>query len=227
MGVSKTAPGQEYGAKSEVARVVLIDDHELVRYALGRLISAQGDLEVVGQASSAGEARAILRDTKPDVVVLDLLLPEMSGKEFALELLEQDPTLSLLIVSGRVEPTEIQFLVEAGVKGYVSKTAPADEFVRAVRSIAQGQHYFSSEAASALAGAMRRNQGEPMNPLSLRQMLVLQHMARGRTTKEIAEDMCLSPKTVEKYRSEILRRLNCKNQVQAIEAARKRNLLDE
>ena len=207
---------------------MLIDDHELVRNALSRLLASQPDLEVVGQASTTEQATDLIRQVRPDVVILDLVLPgQQSGKEFAVQILEQDPTLAVLVVSSRLEPMEIQFLVEAGIRGYVPKTAPADEFVRAVRSVGRGQHHFSPEAASALAEAMRNNNSERLNPLSLRQTVVLQRMARGQTTKEIADALCLSPKTVEKYRGEVLRRLKCKNQVQAIEAARKLNLLDE
>src|ERR1022692_1710045 len=98
---------------------MLIDDHELVRTALGRLLAAQPDIEVVGQASTTEQAVDLIRQSRPDIVILDLLLPgHQSGKEFAVQLLESDPRLAVLVVSSRLEPLEIQFLVEAGIRGY-------------------------------------------------------------------------------------------------------------
>lgn len=206
-----------------MTRVLLVDDHELVRTALARYLASQGDIEIVGQAASAEEAWPMLSSGDPDVVTVDLGLPGVGGLEFALHVLERRPRQAILIVSSRSEPVEIQMLVEAGVRGYVSKVASGDELVLAVRSVARGQNYFCASSASALVAGVRRQEVE--SPLSSRQMLVLQQMARGRTTREIAEEMCLSPKTVEKYRGEILRRLKARNQVEALETARRMNIL--
>ena len=209
-----------------MARIVLVDDHQMVRSALNDLLSAQIDLEVVGQASTTEEASKILKAAQVDVIVLDLVLPNQGGKEYALHLLEYHPRLGVLIVSSRLEPAEVFSLVEAGIHGYVTKSSPADEFVRAVRTVALGQHYFSPDVASALAAAMRRG-SERASRLTPRQTAILERMARGLTTNDIARDLCLSPKTVEKYRSQILRRLECKNGVQAIQVARRQNLIEE
>ncbi len=206
-----------------MTRVLLVDDHELVRTALARFLASQGDIEIVGQACSAEEAWPLLEQGTPDVVTVDLGLPGVGGLEFSLQLLARRPEQAVLIVSSRLEPVELQMLVEAGVLGYVSKVASGDELVLAVRSVARGRNYFCAASASALVAGVRRH--EPESPLSSRQLLVLQQMARGRTTREIAEEMCLSPKTVEKYRGEILRRLKARNQVEALEAARKLNIL--
>lgn len=199
----------------------------MVRNALGKLLAANPDIEIVGGVADAEEGWELLRTHSADVVVSDLDLPGESGRQFALRVLEQDPAQGVIILSYRVEPSEVQFLVEAGVRGYVPKSAPAEELIQAVRAVAQGQHLFAPQAATALAESVRNRNGDKLNPLSLRQTLILQQMAKGKTTREIADEMCLSPKTVEKYRSEILRRLNCKNQVQALEMGRRLQLLQD
>lgn len=208
-------------------RLLLVDDHQLVRSALSKMLASVPDVQAVKQATSAEEATELLRQESFEVLVLDLDLPGLSGRELALKVLEQNPQQGVLILSYRVDPAEVQFLVEAGVRGYVPKSAPAEELVRAILSVAAGRCHLSPEAASALASSLRQSGGDKLNPLSVRQTVILQNMARGLTTKEIADQLCLSPKTVEKYRSEILRRLNSKNQVQALEAARRLNLLGE
>lgn len=205
----------------------MVDDHDMVRNALAKLLAANPDIEIVGGVDNAEKGWELLRTHPADVIVSDLDLPGESGRQFALKVLEQDPAQGVIILSYRVEPSEVQFLVEAGVRGYVPKSAPAEELIQAVRTVAQGQHHFAPQAATALAESVRNRNGDKLNPLSLRQTLILQQMAKGLTTREIADQMCLSPKTVEKYRSEILRRLNCKNQVQALEVGRRLQLLQD
>lgn len=208
-------------------RVLLLDDHDMVRNALAKLLAANTDIQIVAQVDTAEAAWESLRTQPVDVVVSDLDLPGESGRQLALRILENDPKQGVVILSYRVDPSEVQFLVEAGVRGYVPKSASAEELTLAVRSVAQGHEHFSPQAATALAASVRKRNGGRLNPLSLRQTLILQQMSRGLTTREIASEMCLSPKTIEKYRSEILRRLNCKNQVQALEVGRRLQLLDE
>jgi DNA-binding NarL/FixJ family response regulator len=174
----------------------------------------------------AETAWQVLRTQPAEVIVCDLDLPGESGRQLVLKILESQPGQGVVILSYRVEPSEVLFLVESGVRGYVPKSASSDELLRAIRDVASGQHYFASRAASALAEATRQRGTDRLNPLTLRQTLVLQHMALGVTTREIATKLCLSPKTVEKYRGEIFRRLNCKNQVQALDAARKLQILE-
>ncbi len=207
-------------------RVVLVDDHDMVRSALARVVDSQSDLEVVAQAANAEDAWEAMRSTAVDVVITDLDLPGESGRQLALKILEQHPNQAIVVLSYRVDPSEVHFLMESGVRVYVPKTASSEELLRAIREVAHGGHYFANQAASALAEATRNRGNGPPSPLSLRQLLILQHMSKGVTTREIASILCLSPKTVEKYRSEILRRLECKNQVQAIEVARRLQILD-
>lgn len=207
-------------------RLALVDDHEMVRSALARVFESQTDLSVIVQAASAEDALARLEKTAVDVVVTDLALPGMSGRDLALLLLERNPRMGIVVVTYRLVPSEIQMLLEAGVRGYVPKSCPTEELLQAVRQVGRGQTYLASEASHALAESLRVSGNRKANPLSIRQTLILQHMAKGQTTKEIANTLCLSAKTVEKYRTEIFRRLNCRNLVEALEAGRRLSLLD-
>ena len=206
-------------------RVMLLEDHLMVRNAFSRLINSQPDMEVVAEATTAEELWGTVRQARPDVVSIDLEVPGASGREVALRLLEELPDTALLICTCRSEPNEVQMLVESGVHGYISKSAGADEYLQALRVVARGHHHLSKEAAAALATAVRSREPGPENPLTSRQREVMLRIARGLTTREIADDMCLSPKTIEKYRSGILKRLDSKNLFQALETARRRNLI--
>lgn len=205
--------------------VALVDDHDMVRSALARVLASSGDISVVGEAERADVAWEVVLKHRPQVVVTDLDLPGESGTELSLRLLERNPDQGILVLTYRVEPREVQQLIEAGVRGYVPKSATSEELALAIRAVAQGRTHFSPTVAAALAQAVSNKSNQVANPLSSRQTLILQRMSRGLTTREIADELCLSPKTVEKYRSEIFRRLNCKNQVQALEAARRLQLL--
>ena len=127
----------------------------MVRNALAKLLAANPDIEIVGGVDNAEKGWELLRTHQADVIVSDLDLPGESGRQFALKVLEQDPAQGVIILSYRVEPSEVQFLVEAGVRGYVPKSAPAEELIQAVRAVAQGQHHFAPQAATALAESVR------------------------------------------------------------------------
>lgn len=207
-------------------RVFVLDDHGLVRSGLCALLEREPNTQVVGQAESFEELRRWLRDGgTPDVLTLDLEVPGEEGRAAVLEILRQRPDLQVLIVSHRVLSDELRQLVKAGIRGYVTKAAPAAELLMAVRAVSRGKSYFCSEAASALTNSLRNGEGEGV--LTERQLDVLTRVARGQTTSEVAEAMHLSPKTVEKYRSSILKRLEARNIVEAVEIARRRKLLPD
>ena len=208
-------------------RFYLVDDHTLVREALRDLIHAQPDFEVVGEAESVDVALQDMRKVQPDVLTLDLVMPGLTGREAVARIVEAFPTVAVVVVSQRVVPEEIHALCQAGVTGYVSKNSPAAELLRVLRSAARREVSLCPEATLALVRAVRTAGDRPGNPLSERQMQVLERLARGWTTRQVAEDMTLSPKTVEKYRGEILRVLNARNVVMALEKARRLNLIEE
>lgn len=207
------------------ARVFLVDDHSLVRGGFKRLLQSSSLLTVVGEADSLESALPQLEKSPADLITMDLMLPGLSGRDAVEKLLECQSKAKVLVVSARVESREVEQLMKLGILGYVSKAASAEEFLLAAETVARGQVYLSGAAASTLAEALRKDQQSEVT-LSRRQREVLNLIAAGQITREIAESLFLSPKTVEKYRSQILRKLDCRNQIEALEKARGLGLLE-
>ena len=149
-------------------------------------------------------------------------MPGMNGREAAVSILSSDEPPKVVVLSSEVCPETIQALVGLGVHGYVSKSAPTADVVRAIKMAAMGQNYFSPDVMTILI----QGQGQKPPALTLRQMEALTAAAKGMTTREIAEQLVVSPKTVEKYRGEIIARLDAKNLVEAIDKARRFKILD-
>lgn len=207
-------------------RLLLVDDHEMVRSAFSRLLGGQSDMEVAGEASTFEEGYTKWLQLKPDVIAYDLDLPGQEGSQGVLSMLRAPEPPKVVICSYRANPTEVQLLVQAGIRGYVTKTAPAEELVRAVRSVGQGQTYFCARALEALKEAKQMEADGGYSHLTPRQVEVLSYVAKGKSTKDVAKILGLSPKTVENYRSAILRRLDAKNLPHALTRARDLKLLD-
>lgn len=208
---------------SPMITVLLVDDHEVLRQGLARLLELEPDLQVAGQAGSGEEALELCARLQPTVVTLDLQLPGIGGVETAARLLDRRPDLGVAILSSLVRPEDVHMLVRSGVRGYLCKTAPSAEIVRAIRQLGMGGTYYDSHAAQALAALVRAD-GPP--DLSVRQLEVLLMSSRGLRTKEIADRLDVSVKTVEKHRTEIFQRLGVRNLVEALEAARKHQLIE-
>lgn len=205
--------------------VYLIDDHGLVRGGLGKILETSGRLQVLGGASSVEDAVPDLSAHPPDLVTLDLQLPGLSGVAAVETLRQVTPSSRILIISARLEASEVRQLVAAGVQGYLPKDVRAEELIRAAETILEGEAYFSARAASALVSVVRQGERQGDLWLSPRQLETLRLIEKGKKTNEIADILMLSPKTIEKYRGEILRRLDCRNQFEALEKARALNLL--
>ncbi len=198
-----------------------------MRGGLRRLIQAASRLEVVGEASHLEEALPQVVRLKPDVVSLDLMLPGISGTEAVRELLSAVPNLKILVVTARTEASEIQELLQLGVLGYVTKDASSESFLAALEKVSLGESYLGAEAVNSLARRFREKATQPEVVMPLRLLEVLKLIAQGKKTREIAEELFLSPKTIEKYRGQILRKLEASNQIQALQKARDLGLLQE
>jgi DNA-binding NarL/FixJ family response regulator len=208
-----------------VRSIYLIDDHGLVRGGLGKILETSGRLKVVGGANSVEEALPDLVEHQPALVTLDLQLPGLCGVQAVQAIRRATGASRILIISARLDSGEIRELVAAGVNGYIPKDVRAEELIRAAETILDGEVYFSSKAASALVSGVRDGVRQEEAGLSKRQIETLRLIEKGKKTNEIAEIMMLSPKTIEKYRGEILRRLDCRNQIEALEKARSLNIL--
>lgn len=193
-------------------RIVLADDHALFRAGLCRLIEAEDDMQVVGEAGTGREAVSLFRKLKPDVAVLDFAMPDIDGLEAAKQILSQDKNARILIITMYDnEEYAIRFL-QAGASGYIVKETSADVLPEALRRVAGGRVYMTPDLMEKLA--LRHHQshsGNPVSQLSDRELQVLTHLARGRTVNEISEDLNLSASTVKTYKTRIIEKLSLRN----------------
>ena len=195
-----------------MTRLLLVDDHPLLRKGLALTLNAEPDLDVVGQAASAEEALAAFGTLDPDVALIDISLPGMSGLELLKHLLALKPDLLTLVVSRHDEALYAERAVRAGAKGYVMKVEAADEIVQAVRHVLRGGIYMSEDLKDRLlfgaAVGRKAPMQSPLEVLSDRELEVFEMTGRGLPTREIAERLHLSVKTVESYRARIKTKLS-------------------
>ena len=196
-------------------RVVLVDDHVMIREGCRRVLESAGNIEIVGQGGSAEEALPMVRTLKPDVVLMDIHLPGASGLQATEHLTATQPASRVIVLTMIDELPMPQRLLEAGAWGYLTKNAPADELVKAVRLVSQGKHYLSTEIASKLALNNVRNAGRqsPLDLLTPRELEVTLRLARGESNKNIAGNLHISEKTVSTHKTRVLEKLGVVNVV--------------
>ena len=194
-------------------RVLLADDHSIVRAGLRSIIDETGEIKVVVEAADGREAIEEALAAKPDVAVIDLSMPGLDGMEVIARLQEQMPKLPILVLTMHEEEQYLVRTISAGARGYLTKRSAPEQLVRAIKKLHQGGRYLSQEAAELLA--MRVARGEtgqsPLDLLSNREVQVLRSLALGRTNREIAESYSISVKTVDTYRFRLLKKLNLRN----------------
>lgn len=195
-------------------RVLLVDDHPLVRDGLRARLSLAEGLETVGEAGNAAEALARLAETRPDLVLMDVGMKDVNGIELTRLLLERDPALRVLMLSMYDNPEYVQRALQAGACGYVLKDAPAAEILAAIDAVAAGGTFLSPGVSRRLF----RNQA-PRPVLSARESEILSALARGASSKQIALDLGLSVRTVETHRQNIKRKLEIDGQAELIKYA--------
>jgi len=208
-------------------RVMVVDDHTLVRVGLCRLLEAEEDIEIVGQTGSGHEAVQLSESTKPDVVVLDYSLPDLDGLETTRQIIALGNGARVLILTMYANEEYATRLIRAGASGFMIKGASADELLVAIRKVARKGVYVSPSIQEKMVTRIGQPQGEaPESLLSNREMQVLLRLARGSTTREVSEALSLSLSTVETYRSRILEKLNLRNNSDLTRFAIRRGLID-
>ncbi len=210
-------------------RVLLADDHAILRAGLRMLLAAEG-LEVVGEASDAEEALREVMRTSPDVVILDITMPGLSGLEACPRLKELSPGVKILVLTMHEDEGYLQRLLRAGADGFVLKRSAHTHLVEAVRAVAAGGTYVDPAVAGVLVSgylAPRRARQVPEETLSARELEVLKHVARGYTNRQIAEMLFLSVKTVETYRARAMEKLGLSTRAEVVRYALEKGLLDE
>ena len=194
-------------------RVLLADDHIIVRGGLRRILEESGDMEVVAEAAEGREALQQIHQIKPDVAVVDISMPGLDGLEVISQVRHYYPKLPILILTMHEEEQYVVLAIAAGANGYITKRSAPEQLVKAIRKVYAGGRYLSDTAAESLAQHMAggKRTASPLDMLSNREVQVLRHLALGRTVKEIAEAYNLSPNTVHTYRLRLLKKLNLRN----------------
>lgn len=198
-------------------RVLLIDDHKLVRTGIRKILEEASGIEVVGEADDGERGIELARQLSPDVVLLDVSMPGIGGLECTRRLLEHDPSTRVIVVTVHAQEPVPGKLLEAGAFGYLTKACAADEVVSAVRRVHDGERYLTAEIARALgSGAVggRRLTPTPFEMLSQREMQVMMMVTQGQTIQEISERLHLSPKTISTYRYRLFEKLGVGNDVE-------------
>lgn len=205
------------------ARILIVDDHAMVRMGLKELIENEPDLEVCALAESSSRAVEALQDVTPDLVIVDLSLPDRNGLELIKQLAARQSPPKMLVHSMHNEKLFAHRVLKAGAKGYVSKEADADEIIAAIRKVLSGGIYLREEISQHLlqitAGADPARQRTGIKGLSDRQLEVLELLGRAMTTREIADRLNLSVKTIETHRESIKEKLGLKNNNELIRRA--------
>jgi DNA-binding NarL/FixJ family response regulator len=188
-------------------RVVLVDDHELVRSGFRLILSGQPDIEVVGEAGNAEEGLRLIRSQKPEVALLDVHMPGMSGIELTERVRRADLPTQIIILTVVDDARFPRRLLQSGALGYLTKACPAEELLAAVRDVAQGKRYLDATIARAMALAALDGEASPLESLSSRELEVALMLARGIAVNEIAARLHLSPKTVSTYKQRLFEKL--------------------
>jgi DNA-binding NarL/FixJ family response regulator len=191
-------------------KVLLVDDHEIVRSGLRALIDGMADVQVVAEASNGRDAIELARRWQPDVALLDIAMPQLNGIDACARIVEECPDTHVVILSMHTSAAYVTAALRAGALGYVVKDAAVDELSEALHAAAQGRPYVSPLVSGHLVQELRRPQdasSTARGALSTRQREVLQLIAEGHSTREIGEQLHISPKTVETHRAELMRRL--------------------
>ncbi len=193
--------------------VLLVDDHTVVRQGLRALLKSEEDIEVIGEAENGRQAVMAARKTPPDVVVMDVAMPLLNGLEATRQILKLVPTAKVLVLTSYGDDECVEQLMQAGASGYLIKQTAANELLKAIREVQRGNAFFSPSIAKRLRDQCRVafTSGQPTKKggeLTLREAEVLQLIAEGFSNKQIAGELCISIKTVEKHRQQVMNKLN-------------------
>ncbi len=207
---------------TDATRVLVADDHDLFRVGLASALAAYEDIEVVAQASGGRMAVRLAAELRPDVILMDLRMPNLDGLEATGEILSANPSARVVVLTVAAGEADVAAAITAGASGYVIKDAPIDDVVAAVRAAVSGTAWLSPRAARAVLDRMRREHVETQpvsqpsgKELSPRELEVLKLIARGLDNNQIAAELCISPRTAKNHVSSILSKLGVTNRIQA------------
>ncbi|MEJ2669349.1 MAG: UvrY/SirA/GacA family response regulator transcription factor [Gammaproteobacteria bacterium] len=209
-------------------RVLLVDDHELVRTGISRMLGDMDGIKVIGQAESGEEAVRLSRELEPDVVLMDIKMPGIGGFEATRKITRQQPDVKVIIVTVCEEEPFPSKLMDAGAAGYITKGAPLEEVVRAIKTAKLGQRYISLDIAQHLA--LRRfdpESGSPFDQLSERELQIAMMIVNCHKVAEISDRLFLSPKTVNSYRYRLFEKLGIHSDVELVLLAVRHGMVNQ
>jgi two-component system, NarL family, response regulator DevR len=209
--------------------LLIVDDHEMVREGLKSMLDTEKDFEIVGDASNAEQALALIEQLHPDVVLLDVRLPGVSGIEVCRSVSQRFPETAVIILTTFTDENLVASCIQAGARGFIIKDIERLDLKRSIRAVARGEAAIDSKAAVAVLAQLRRTPPTPSEPLpeplSSQQLVILRLVAQGLSSREIAAQLYLSENTVKGYVQEILHRLGVKNRTEAVMVAVKQGWL--
>lgn len=211
---------------SKPLSILLADDHAVVRNGFRHILAAEWDMQVVGEASNGREAVDMAEQLKPDVVVMDVTMPELNGIEASRRIAKTSPRTRILALSMHKDAVYVREILRAGAHGYLLKDSSQSDFLSAVRAVAVGKGWLSPEVSDAVLEDYRKHVTNPVDLLSTREREVLQLIAESKTNKEIASALHLSVYTVEAHRSRIMEKLNLHSIGELVRFAMRNGLID-
>lgn len=208
-------------------RVLLVDDHALVRSGIRRILDDTRGIKVVAEASTGEEAIDQVREHQPDVVLMDVNMPGIGGLEATRKLMQSHQGLRVIVVTIHVDEPYPTRLLEAGASGYLTKGCGVDEIVTAIRAVDQGDRYIGADIARQLALSMLPGgERSPFDKLSQREMQVMLMVTQGHNIQDISDRLCLSPKTVSTYRYRLYEKLGVSNDVELTHLAMRHGMIE-
>jgi DNA-binding NarL/FixJ family response regulator len=212
-------------------RVLIAEDHLMVRAGIRALLEKTGEVHVLGEASNGQEAVELAQELKPDVLIMDIMMPRMNGIQAAEKIQDLKLPTNIMLLSMYSDAGLVHQALQNGVKGYVLKSSVSDELLQAVRAVANRQTYLSNPISEILIESVLNPQqsareNDPLSKLSPREKEILQLIAEEHTSREIAEMLFISEKTVEKHRARLMEKLNARNLAGLVRVAVKYHLVD-
>lgn len=211
-------------------KILIADDHAMVRDGVKNLIQQNKDLTVIGEAKSGNETLELFDKLQPDLVILDISMPDMNGMEVSKAILEKNPDANIVILSMYEDEDYISRCLEYGVKGYVVKNESGSELDYAIKSVLSGKNYFSRQAQDVIfkkytQNVARKKPKEDAIKLTKREIEIIKLIADGLTSQQMADKLFISPRTVETHRANLMKKVGVKNAIELVKKAQQLNLL--
>lgn len=192
-------------------KILLVDDHAVVRMGFKMLIEAEDDITVIGEAESGEVAIKLFQELKPDIIVMDITMPGIGGIEAIDRIMAKDKNTKILVLSAHEDSVHPKRVLNAGAMGYLTKRSAAEELIKAIKSIHQGKRYLEPSIAQQMAITQLSGETNPVEILSDREFEVFIALSKGKSTNDIADTLCLSPRTVGTHLYNIKQKLNANN----------------